>query len=292
METVRQLEPLRAQLDLLRASGGRIAFVPTMGNLHEGHLALVREARRQAGHVVVSIFVNPLQFGPGEDLDSYPRTLAEDRRVLQEEGVDLLFAPPVEVVYPVPLERQTRVEVPEISGLYCGASRPGHFAGVATVVCKLFNMVQPDIAVFGRKDFQQLAVIRRMVRDLAMPVGIIGLPTVREADGLAMSSRNQYLLPREREIAPLLYRSLNAAAGRIRDGERDWASLVSEVRAQLDGAGFRTDYVEVADSQSLLAPTPESRGVVILAAAWLGAARLIDNIEIDLEPRQPAGGSD
>ncbi len=281
MQTVHELPALRHALAALRARGP-LAFVPTMGNLHAGHLALVREARRRAASVVVSIFVNPLQFGPDEDLDRYPRTLEADRRALQAEGAALLFAPPVEVMYPVPLEQQTRVEVPGIGELYCGASRPGHFTGVATVVCKLFNMVQPDLAVFGRKDYQQLQVIRRMVRDLAMPVEIVGVDTVREPDGLAMSSRNQYLSAQERRIAPTLYRELQRAAERIAAGERDWATLERTVADALAQAGFRPDYVAVADAETLLAPTAESRRLVILAAAWLGQARLIDNIEIPL----------
>lgn len=281
MNTVQQEAALRAALSELRTRG-RVGFVPTMGNLHEGHLALVREARRYADHVVVSIFINPLQFGANEDLDSYPRTLLADQQALESEGVSLLFTPTVEVMYPVPLEQQTRVEVPEISGLYCGASRPGHFAGVATVVCKLFNMVQPDVAVFGKKDFQQLLVIRRMVRDLAMPVEITGLDTVREADGLAMSSRNQYLSAQERELAPLLYRTLRESKDRMDGGERDYAGLAARIRSELDQAGFRTDYIGIADPETLRAPAAESRRVVILAAAWLGAARLIDNIEVDL----------
>ena len=281
MQTVHELPALRHALAALRARGP-LAFVPTMGNLHAGHLALVREARRRAASVVVSIFVNPLQFGPDEDLDRYPRTLEADRRALQAEGAALLFAPPVEVMYPVPLEQQTRVEVPGIGELYCGASRPGHFTGVATVVCKLFNMVQPDLAVFGRKDYQQLQVIRRMVRDLAMPVEIVGVDTVREPDGLAMSSRNQYLSAQERRIAPTLYRELQRAAERIAAGERDWAALERTVADALAQAGFRPDCVAVADAETLLAPTADSRRLVILAAAWLGQARLIDNIEIPL----------
>ncbi|RMG32609.1 MAG: pantoate--beta-alanine ligase [Gammaproteobacteria bacterium] len=274
-----------------RGSAGSVAFVPTMGNLHEGHLALVREARRRAETVVVSIFVNPLQFGPNEDLESYPRTLEADRQALDRVGADFLFAPSAEVIYPTPLEQQTRVVVPGISDVHCGASRPGHFTGVATVVCKLFNMVQPDIAVFGKKDYQQLLVIRRMVRDLAMPVEIIGVDTVREPDGLAMSSRNQYLNEDQRRIAPRLYATLQEGRNRILRGAADWESLAREMAAGLDGAGLRTDYVAVVDADTLLAPTPESDRLVILAAAWLGRARLIDNIEVDLTERESTGAS-
>ena len=286
MQTIHEVTALRAELAALRRDG-KVAFVPTMGNLHAGHLALVRKARRHAAHVVASIFVNPLQFGANEDLDSYPRTLQQDRQALEAEGVSLLFAPTVAVMYPVPLEQHTRVEVPGLSGLYCGASRPGHFEGVATVVCKLFNMVQPDVAVFGKKDFQQLLVIRRMVRDLCMPVEIVGLDTVREPDGLAMSSRNQYLLPAERDVAPQLYQALCDTAQRIASGKRDYAALLEDLRAQLVQVGFHPDYIEVADSRTLLPPIEQSDSLVILAAAWLGAARLIDNIEVDL--RSPAG---
>ncbi len=287
MRTIEQTAALREELASLRARG-EIGFVPTMGNLHQGHLQLVREAKRRARHVVASIFVNPLQFGPEEDLDKYPRTLAADQEALTAEGVSLLFTPSVETLYPVPLEQQTRVSVPGISSLYCGASRPGHFDGVATVVCKLFNIVQPDIAVFGRKDYQQLAVIRRMVGDLAMPVEILGVDTVREQDGLAMSSRNQYLRPEERALAPGLYTTLRGGAERIRAGERDYRQLAADLRTQLDSMGFRSDYIEVVDADTLLSPGPEARCLAILAAAWLGAARLIDNVEI---PLAAAGGS-
>jgi len=281
MDIYREIADLRSALADLRAEG-RLAFVPTMGNLHEGHLCLVREAKKQAAHVAVSIFVNPLQFGPNEDLDSYPRTFESDREALEAEGVSVLFSPAVGTIYPVPLSQQTRVSVPGISELYCGASRPGHFDGVATVVCKLFNIVQPDVAVFGRKDFQQLAVIRRMVRDLAMPIDIVGLDTVREPDGLAMSSRNQYLKTKDRARAPLLYRTLRDAARRIQDGERDYAQLSREMRDTLDRGGFRSDYVEIVDADTLLAPQSNSRNLAILVAAWMGAARLIDNIEVPL----------
>lgn len=287
MKTIEHTAILRQELKILRAQG-QLGFVPTMGNLHQGHLQLVREAKRHARHVVASIFVNPLQFGADEDLDNYPRTLSADQEALAAEGVRLLFSPSVDTLYPLPLEQQTRVSVPGIGALYCGASRPGHFDGVATVVCKLFNIVQPDVAVFGRKDYQQLAIIRRMVRDLAMPVDIVGVETVREEDGLAMSSRNQYLRPEERAIAPGLYGILIEGAERIRAGERDYRRLAADLRAQLDSMGFRSDYIEVVDADTLLSPGPEARCLAILVAAWLGAARLIDNVEI---PLAAAGGS-
>ena len=284
MIVVEEIERLRGEL-AGRRGHGRIAFVPTMGNLHPGHLALVQEARRRAETVVVSIFVNPMQFGANEDLDQYPRTLEADRAALQAEGVDLLFYPSVATMYPKPLEYQTRVEVPGVSNLYCGASRPGHFAGVATVVCKLFNMVLPDVAVFGKKDFQQLLVIRRMVEDLVMPIEIVGLETVREPDGLAMSSRNQYLEAAERRAAPVLRQQLLALAERWRQGRRDTRRLKQDFSAALNEAGFVTDYIEIVDAASLspVGDADDSGHVAILAAAQLGAARLIDNIEVNLD---------
>ena len=284
MIVVEEIERLRGEL-AGRRGHGRIAFVPTMGNLHPGHLALVQEARRRAETVVVSIFVNPMQFGANEDLDQYPRTLEADRAALQAEGVDLLFYPSVATMYPKPLEYQTRVEVPGVSNLYCGASRPGHFAGVATVVCKLFNMVLPDVAVFGKKDFQQLLVIRRMVEDLVMPIEIVGLDTVREPDGLAMSSRNQYLEAAERRAAPVLRQQLLALAERWRQGRRDTRRLKQDFSAALNEAGFVTDYIEIVDAASLspVGDADDSGHVAILAAAQLGAARLIDNIEVNLD---------
>ena len=279
MITINSLDELHAQVDVWRR-GGNVAFVPTMGNLHAGHLSLVKEARKIADRVVTSIFVNPLQFGAGEDFESYPRTFERDSEMLIEEGTDLLFAPPVELMYPKPQADQTRVEVPGLSELLCGAHRPGHFVGVATVVCKLFNMVQPDIAVFGNKDYQQLMVIRRMVEDLAMPVTIVGVETMRESDGLAMSSRNGYLSAEERALAPLLYRTLSDLAARLRDGEDDFHRLEEEAAAALDGGGFRTDYVAIRRSADLLDPVAAESELVILAAANLGKARLIDNIEV------------
>jgi pantoate--beta-alanine ligase len=250
-----------------------------MGNLHAGHLALVKAARALADRVVVSIFVNPLQFGEGEDLDSYPRTLERDVQMLEGEGTDLLFSPTVTTMYPKPQAQQTRVEVPGISELLCGASRPGHFVGVATVVCKLFNMVQPDVGVFGKKDFQQLMVIRRMVEDLAMPVRVVGVETLREADGLAMSSRNGYLTADERAVAPELYRVLSEVRERLVAGSDDYAGLESEAAAALQAQGFGPDYVAIRRSADLVSPAAGERELVILAAAHLGNARLIDNID-------------
>ena len=280
MITINGINELRARVESWRR-GGNVAFVPTMGNLHAGHISLVKEARKIADRVVASIFVNPMQFGEGEDFDSYPRTLEQDSRMLEAEGTDLLFAPPVAVMYPKAQSEQTRVEVPGLSGLLCGATRPGHFVGVATVVCKLFNMVQPDIAVFGKKDYQQLMVIRRMVEDLAMPVRIVGIDTVRESDGLAMSSRNGYLTEQERETAPMLYQALQGLAAQLRKGDEDYAGLEAKTAKALDESGFRTDYVVIRRSADLLEPTDDDKGLVILAAAYLGKARLIDNLEVD-----------
>ncbi len=275
---VRDREALEAALAPWRGDG--IAFVPTMGNLHAGHLALVARARELAPRVVVSIYVNPLQFGPQEDFAAYPRTLEEDRARLAEAGADLVFAPRDAVMYPRPLSETTRVHVPGLSEILCGAHRPGHFDGVATVVARLFNLVRPDHAVFGEKDYQQLLVIRRMVDDLAIPVRIHGVPTVREPDGLAMSSRNQYLTPEERARAPALYRALRAAAEALARGSEDYGRLESQGRVALEAAGFRVDYFTVRDADDLGPPAP-GRPRVVLAAARLGRARLIDNLRVD-----------
>ncbi|MBV4538036.1 MULTISPECIES: pantoate--beta-alanine ligase [Pseudomonas] len=283
MNTVKTVRELRAAVARARGEGKRIAFVPTMGNLHSGHAALVTKAAQRADFVVASIFVNPLQFGAGEDLDSYPRTLAADQERLLQAGCHLLFAPTVEEMYPDGMSVQTRVSVPQLSEGLCGASRPGHFEGVATVVSKLFNMVQPDLAVFGEKDFQQLAVIRAMVRDLNMPIQIIGEPTVRAEDGLALSSRNGYLSPEQRAAAPALYRELSAMADAIRHGQRDYAALIVAAQAQLLAAGFRPDYLEVRHALTLRPAMIDDRDVVVIAAAYLGTTRLIDNLYLHLD---------
>ena len=278
MKMIEQLEQLRIATQLAKQLG-RVAFVPTMGNLHEGHLTLTREARKHAQTVICSIFVNPMQFGANEDLDKYPRTLDADIAALESAGVDLLYFPSVETMYPKPLSDQTKVEVPVISDLYCGASRPGHFVGVATVVAKLFNMVQPDVALFGTKDFQQLAVIRRMVADLAMPIQIIGVPTVRDVDGLAMSSRNQYLTSDQRAIAPMIYAELKQLAETLSQDLSQLEQQSADSQRRLAEAGFEPDYLHVLDAETLLPLTNQSQQGVILIAAKLGAARLIDNIE-------------
>ena len=283
MNTVKTVRELRAAVAQARAEGKQIGFVPTMGNLHAGHTALVEKAAQRADFVVASIFVNPLQFGPNEDLDSYPRTLAADQEKLFEAGCNLLFTPDVEEMYPHGMAGQTRVSVAGVSEGLCGASRPGHFEGVATVVTKLFNLVQPDLAIFGQKDFQQLAVIRTLVHDLNMPIQIIGEPTVRADDGLALSSRNGYLNAEQRAAAPALYRSLVQMADAIRRGERDYPALVAAAQAQQLAAGFRPDYLEVRESNSLRPATKDDRQLVILVAAFIGSTRLIDNLAFDLD---------
>ena len=283
MNTVKTVRELRAAVAHARKAGKRIGFVPTMGNLHSGHASLVSKAVQQADFVVASIFVNPLQFGAGEDLDKYPRTLAADQEKLLQAGCNLLFAPTVEEMYPGGMTGQTRVSVPQLSEGLCGASRPGHFEGVATVVSKLFNMVQPDMAVFGQKDYQQLAVIRAMVHDLNMPIQIIGEPTVRADDGLALSSRNGFLSEEERAIAPVLYRSLSQIAAAIKSGDHDFARLRAEQVQQIEAAGLRLDYLEVRQGVHLRAATAEDRDIVILVAAFLGTTRLIDNLHLTLD---------
>jgi pantoate--beta-alanine ligase len=281
MITVAELGDLHSQVSRWRAVGG-VGFVPTMGNLHAGHLSLVREARQHADRVIVSIFVNPMQFGGGEDFDSYPRTLERDAAMLEDEGADLLFAPSANTIYPIPQDQQTRVEVPGLSDIFCGASRPGHFVGVATVVCKLLNMVRPDVAVFGKKDFQQLMVIRRMVEDLAMPVQIMGVDTLREADGLAMSSRNGYLTESERQVAPSLYQVLTELRDALVNGDRDFAGLERQGSERLNERGLKTDYLAIRRAEDLALPEVADRELVVLAAAYLGKARLIDNLEVSL----------
>lgn len=279
MRTVSTIEALREMVAGWRHRSERVGFVPTMGNLHEGHMALVEDASEQADRVVVSIFVNPMQFGPGEDLDSYPRTLEADREKLMAAGVDLLFAPDVTTVYPRGEAETTAVSVPDsLTDTLCGASRPGHFRGVATVVAKLFGMVQPDVAVFGAKDFQQLRVIQRLTEDLNLPVEVVGSPTVREPDGLATSSRNQYLTDSEREIAPVLYRELNRVAERVSNDRAAIEPALAEGRKALESAGFRVDYLTVRDQETL--GDPAAGPLIVLGAAWLGRARLIDNIPL------------
>lgn len=282
MITIHTIAELRAALNKERLQGKRIGFVPTMGNLHEGHLQLIDQAKSCSDIVVSSIFVNPLQFAAGEDLDNYPRTLAEDQEKLTSRGCNFLFAPPDAEVYPHGREAQTQVEVPVISDMYCGASRPGHFRGVSTVVCKLFGMVQPDIAIFGEKDFQQLMVIRRMTEDLSLPVEIQGAPIARNEYGLALSSRNGYLSSQELETAIELNRTLRNAKRMIIEGNKDYLSIEEQAQANLEIAGFKRDYYKICRRSDLQAATPSDSELVIVAAAYLGPARLIDNIQIDL----------
>ena len=285
MEQIHEVASLRVRLAALRREGERIALVPTMGNLHEGHLALIDAARTLADRVVATIFVNPLQFGPGEDYAAYPRTLAADAKALSARGTDLLFAPPVLAMYPDGANLATIVSVSGLSRELCGAARPGHFDGVTTVVAKLFSLIGPDIAVFGRKDLQQLTLIKRMARDLSMPLEIRGVDTVRAPDGLALSSRNSYLSSEERSRAPLLAATLRRVADALADGSREFKTLETGAMDALMGAGFEPDYVSIRSSTDLAAPDTEAdaRALVVLGAARLGKTRLIDNISPEPE---------
>ena len=277
MQVVNDTQTLRAAIRHYRQAGETIAFVPTMGNLHQGHLTLVREAKQRAQRVVVSIFVNPLQFDRAEDLHNYPRTLEEDCALLTTVGVDLVFTPTPEIMYPQGLGAQTVVDVPGISTLLEGALRPGHFRGVSTVVTKLFNLVQPDVACFGQKDYQQLALIRKMVADMGYDIEIIGVPIVRAKDGLALSSRNGYLTADQRKIAPGLYKVLSAVAEKLAAGDRQLDEIIAIAEQELNEKGFRADDIQIRDADTLLELTDASQRAVILMAAWLGQARLIDN---------------
>lgn len=282
MKMIQEITELRELRRTWQSGKQDIAFVPTMGNLHEGHLKLVQEAKKSATKVVVSIFVNPLQFGPDEDLDAYPKTLEADKSSLAALGVDVLFMPKSEDIYSRGLEQQTFVEVPGLSYMICGASRPGHFRGVATIVCKLFNMVQPNQAYFGEKDYQQLQVIKAMVTDLSMNLTIHGVPTQRDPDGLAMSSRNGYLSDEQRTIAPQLYHEIIKLAEAIVGGRRDFSKLIVQTKHNLADAGFNPDYVELRNAHTLLQVGHEDKDLVILAAAFCGKTRLIDNIQFSI----------
>jgi pantoate--beta-alanine ligase len=282
MQTIVHTADLRERIRTWRRGGERIAFVPTMGNLHAGHGNLIKAARERAERVVVSIFVNPLQFGPNEDFAAYPRTPEDDRQLLHSLQVDLLFAPEVAEIYPRGQESTARVHVPDLENILCGAFRPRHFMGVATVVTKLLNLVQPDVALFGEKDFQQLMIIRRAAGDLCMPIKIIGVPTTREADGLAMSSRNRYLTPEQRAIAPRIFAALERAREGIERGSRDFDRLEREGIQALQEAGFRPDYFSVRDANTLAEPSTDSSDLVVLTAARIGRARLIDNVRAKL----------
>ena len=280
MDTVTTTAAIRERVRRWRHEGRRVAFVPTMGNLHAGHVSLIEAARRHGDRFVASIFVNPMQFGPNEDYAQYPRTPMQDERMLADAGCNLMFMPDVAEIYPGGSERATRVDVPNLSRILDGEFRPGHFEGVSTIVATLFHIVEPDVAIFGEKDFQQLTIVRRMVADLCMPVEIIGAPTVRDADGLAMSSRNQYLTAAERQVAPLIYQTLTAAASRLQAGDGDFPGIERSGVEALAKAGMKPDYFSVRRAQDLGAPTPDTQHLVVLTAARLGKARLIDNIQI------------
>ncbi|WP_199610554.1 pantoate--beta-alanine ligase [Flocculibacter collagenilyticus] len=273
-----KVDQIRLQINEWKAQGETIGFVPTMGNLHAGHLSLVEEAKKHATKIVVSIFVNPMQFDQSADLAAYPRTLQQDCQQLIAEGVDLLFTPTPDIMYPKGLAQQTFVEVPHISERFCGASRPGHFRGVATVVTKLFNIVAPHTACFGEKDYQQLRVIKLMVDDLSMGINIVGVPTMREQSGLAMSSRNGYLTEQELQQAPALYQTLLALKQQMLAGNSDITALIHEANDRIAQAGFTPDYFHIQDGDDMSDITEHTKHIVIIAAAHLGKARLIDNI--------------
>ncbi|MBS6031949.1 MULTISPECIES: pantoate--beta-alanine ligase [Pantoea] len=282
MLIIETLPMLRREVRRWRQQGKRIALVPTMGNLHEGHLTLVDEARSRGDIVIVSVFVNPMQFDRADDLARYPRTLQQDCEKLNRHQVDVVFAPSPAEVYPHGLKNQTFVEVPVLSSLLEGETRPGHFRGVATIVSKLFNLVQPDIACFGEKDFQQLAIIRKMVADMGFDIEIVGVPTVRAKDGLALSSRNGYLTADERKLAPALSQVMNQMAARLANGERHIEEIIEAANQTLLERGLRPDGLAICDAETLQPLTVDSQRAVVLMAAWLGNARLIDNQTVDL----------
>jgi len=282
VKVITNCEELRELHQTWRHHDEHVAIVPTMGNLHEGHLSLVELAAEHAERVVVTVFVNPTQFGEGEDFEDYPRTLERDTRRLKTLQADVVFAPSVDTVYPFGIDNATQVTVPNLTQNFCGASRPGHFDGVTTVVARLFALVQPHVAVFGQKDYQQQLVIRHMTTDLSLPVRIITAPTVREPDGLAMSSRNQYLSAEERELAPLLYASIQSIGQELQNGIRNFEELESDAVDKLQAAGFSPDYVAIRRAQNLEVPDRDCDEIVVLVAAQLGKARLIDNIVVTI----------
>jgi len=280
MKVIDSISTLRQTVNAWRRNGESVGFVPTMGNLHDGHLKLVKKAKAHNDNVVVSIFVNPMQFGANEDLDAYPRTIEEDKAKLISIGADAVFLPSVAEMYPAGLDAQTFVEVPGISDSHCGASRPGHFRGVATVVTKLFNMVQPDDAFFGEKDFQQLQVIRALARDLSMAVTIHGVPSEREASGLAMSSRNGYLSKEEKATASAIYEEMQRVKAGIEGGNIDFSELEGAMVANLEAKGFKKDYCQVVNASTFKAATANDKELVLLVAMFMGKTRLIDNLQI------------
>ena len=282
MLVVHKKQEIAEQVSEWRHHDDHVALVPTMGNLHAGHLALVELAREHAERVVVSIFVNPTQFGEGEDFEAYPRTLERDKRHLKKTSADLIFAPSIETVYPFGLEMATKVSVPGLTQNFCGAARPGHFDGVTTVVARLFAMVQPDVAVFGQKDYQQQLVLRHMATDMSLPISIITGNTVRDDDGLALSSRNSYLSDEERAIAPLLYESLTSVSSELQNGRRNFEDLEASAIARLSDSGFDVDYLSIRRAQNLEIPDRDCDDLVVLVAAKLGGTRLIDNVVVTI----------
>jgi pantoate--beta-alanine ligase len=281
MKTTSDIKELRQQVSTWRQQGLTVAFVPTMGNLHAGHISLVTQAHKYADKVVASIFVNPMQFGVNEDIDNYPRSMDSDQERLVAAETDLLFTPTPEIIYPKGLDKQSYVEVPNVSDGYCGESRPGHFRGVSTVVCKLFNLVQPDVACFGLKDYQQVQVIQTMVEDLSMPIKIIPVATVREASGLALSSRNGYLTAEELKIAPALSQNIQWLAKQVAINN-DFIGLAKQAASFIDNAGMKTDYIHICHARTLQPASEDDKEIVILAAAHCGKARLIDNLQVSL----------
>jgi len=284
MYTISSIANLRETIKEWRKKGESIAFIPTMGNLHDGHISLVEHALGRTDHTVVSVFVNPLQFGEGEDYQGYPRTLNADREQLAIREVDILFVPNLNEMYPEGMENHAQVVLPEnLTNILCGVSRPTHFAGVTTVVAKLFNIIQPDMAIFGEKDYQQLFLIKKMVQDLCMPIEVVGKPIIREKNKLAMSSRNQYLTAAQREVAPNLFATLNNMRQRIQDGERDFDKLTDQAQTTLSELGFKPDYISIRNRDTLAVATDTDKNLIILAAAYLGKARLLDNIKCSID---------
>jgi pantoate--beta-alanine ligase len=290
METVTRIQSVRERVAEWQAAGDKIALVQTMGCLHKGHLALIAEGRHRAKRLVLSVFVNPLQFGPQEDYGRYPRTIEHDKELAGDAGADLLFAPTTFEIFPAGFERSTRVDVPELSRILEGQAQPGHFEGVATITAKFLQIVQPDVAVLGEKDYQHLVIARRLVADLCMPVEIAAVPVVRDHDGLAFGARNRFLAPRERKLAPRLYEALKHAKRRLGEGERDFGALQEAGYRELERAGFMPEYFSIRQAGDLLPLRFESRDVVVLAAAKLGSTRLVDCLPMQLPPRARGAG--
>lgn len=282
MEIIQDKQTLQELLEGWRHHNDHVALVPTMGNLHDGHLSLVDLAREHAERVIVTVYVNPTQFGEEEDIDEYPRTMERDTRRLKKIGADVLFTPDDDTIYPFGIEEATVVSVPGLTQNFCGASRPGHFDGVTSVIARLFALMQPDVAVFGQKDYQQQLIIRHMTEDLSLPIRIITAPTVREDDGLAKSSRNQYLSDEERTVAPKLFQVLDAIGHDLQNGKRNFEELEKRAAKELKAAGFQPEYVAVRRAQNLAPPDRDCDEIVVLAAAVLGKARLIDNVVVTI----------